>query len=117
MRVADWLAPDGAVARRLPGFEIRPQQREMAAAVAAAFDAGYHFAVEAGTGIGKTFGYLLPAIEQAGARVDSGYLRVFWQACVGGPETIERNRRSQIERARAEDSSNATPPRRPTPAV
>ncbi len=64
MRVADWLAPDGPVARRLPGFEIRPQQQEMAAAVAEAFGAGQHFAVEAGAGVGKTFGYLLPVIEQ-----------------------------------------------------
>jgi ATP-dependent DNA helicase DinG len=64
MRVAEWLAPDGPVARRLPGFEIRPQQQEMAVAVAEAFDTGRHLAVEAGTGVGKTFGYLLPTIEQ-----------------------------------------------------
>jgi hypothetical protein len=42
---------------------------------------------------------MLPAIEQTGARVDSSYLGVFWRACVTGPETIERNRRSQIDRA------------------
>jgi len=42
---------------------------------------------------------MLPAIEQAGARVDSSYLAVFWRACVTGPETIERNRQSQIDRA------------------
>lgn len=64
MRVADWLAPDGAVARRLPGFETRPQQQEMAAAIAETFAAGEHLAVEAGTGVGKTFAYLLPAIDQ-----------------------------------------------------
>jgi len=64
MRVAQWLAPEGAVAQRLPTFEIRPQQQQMAVAVAEAFAAGHHLAVEAGTGVGKTFGYLLPAIEQ-----------------------------------------------------
>lgn len=60
----DWLTDDGCIARHLPGFEARPQQREMADAVARAFADGHHLAVEAGTGVGKTFAYLLPAIEQ-----------------------------------------------------
>jgi ATP-dependent DNA helicase DinG len=64
MLVADWLAEDGRIARCLPGFEPRPQQAEMAAAVTRAFETPRHLAVEAGTGIGKTFAYLLPAIEQ-----------------------------------------------------
>lgn len=64
MLVADWLADDGRIARNLPGFEVRPQQREMAVAAARAFTDGHHLAVEAGTGVGKTFAYLLPAIEQ-----------------------------------------------------
>lgn len=64
MLVADWLAEDGAIARCLPGFELRPQQREMAEAVARAFEQGKHVAIEAGTGVGKTFAYLLPAVEQ-----------------------------------------------------
>ena len=64
-RVSDWLAADGAVARHLPTYEIRPQQQEMAAAIADALVAEEHLAIEAGTGVGKTFAYLLPAIEQA----------------------------------------------------
>ncbi len=64
MLPGDWLAPQGVLARRLAGFEFRPQQRDMAAAVAEAFDAPRHLAVEAGTGVGKTFAYLLPAIDQ-----------------------------------------------------
>ncbi len=64
MIVSDWFTPDGPLARRLPTFEIRPQQQAMAKAVAAAFEQGRHLAVEAGTGVGKTFAYLLPAIEQ-----------------------------------------------------
>lgn len=59
-----WLADDGPLARKLRGFEARPQQREMAAAVAQAFAAPEHLAVEAGTGVGKTFAYLLPALDQ-----------------------------------------------------
>ncbi|MCC6361427.1 MAG: DEAD/DEAH box helicase [Phycisphaerales bacterium] len=71
MSVAQWLADHGPLADRLRGFEPRPQQREMAAAVARAFDEGRHLAVEAGTGVGKSFAYLLPAIEQvlAGRKV------------------------------------------------
>jgi len=61
---ADWLAPDGLVAARLPGYEARPQQLEMVAAVERAFETNRHLAVEAGTGVGKTFAYLLPAIDQ-----------------------------------------------------
>ncbi len=64
MLVEEWLAPDGPIARALPGFEARPQQHEMSAAVDDAFENGAHLAVEAGTGVGKTFAYLLPAIAQ-----------------------------------------------------
>jgi ATP-dependent DNA helicase DinG len=62
--VVDWLVPDSPLARQLPGFELRPQQRDMAAAVARALSQKRHLAVEAGTGVGKTFAYLLPALEQ-----------------------------------------------------
>jgi ATP-dependent DNA helicase DinG len=61
---ADAFSPGGALARHLPGFELRPQQQQMAQAVASAFENGVHLAVEAGTGVGKTFAYLVPAIEQ-----------------------------------------------------
>ncbi len=64
MSVAEWLAADGPIARSFAGFEPRPQQREMADAIADAFNNRAHLAVEAGTGVGKTFAYLLPAIEQ-----------------------------------------------------
>ncbi len=63
--VAAVLGPDGLVAGRLPSFEPRPQQLEMAAAVEAAFAAPHHLLVEAGTGVGKSFAYLVPAIRQA----------------------------------------------------
>ena len=64
MQVADWLSENGQVAGKLAGFEIRPEQQRMAAAVAQALEHGHHLAVEAGTGVGKTFAYLLPVIEQ-----------------------------------------------------
>lgn len=59
------LGPGGAVARRLPGYEVREQQLEMAQAVAQAIEAPHHLIVEAGTGVGKSFAYLVPAILAA----------------------------------------------------
>jgi ATP-dependent DNA helicase DinG len=64
MSVTDWLDPAGLIAQRLPGYEVRPQQRTMAEAINRAFETERHLAVEAGTGVGKTFAYLLPAIDQ-----------------------------------------------------
>ncbi|MFO0875509.1 MAG: DEAD/DEAH box helicase, partial [Phycisphaerales bacterium] len=62
--VAELLAPGGAVARRLEDFELRPQQLRMAEAVAATMAARGRLLVEAGTGVGKSFAYLLPAIDR-----------------------------------------------------
>src|SRR5437870_6954975 len=43
-------------------FEFRPQQQEVAAAVARALEEDRHLVVEAGTGVGKSLAYLVPAI-------------------------------------------------------
>jgi len=43
-------------------FEYRPQQQQMAVAVAQALARGEHLVVEAGTGVGKSLAYLVPAI-------------------------------------------------------
>src|SRR5665213_2276658 len=60
------LGQKGAVARRLgERYEFRPQQLEMASAVESALGNGHHLLVEAGTGVGKSFAYLLPAIDYA----------------------------------------------------
>jgi ATP-dependent DNA helicase DinG len=62
----DILGQDGAIARRLgERYEFRPQQLEMAAAVERAIAEGHHLLAEAGTGVGKSFAYLLPAIDYA----------------------------------------------------
>ncbi len=68
LSVADILAPGGPVARALPGYERRDEQIEMARAVDKAFTAGEHLIVEAGTGVGKSFAYLVPAITHAAGR-------------------------------------------------
>ncbi len=59
------LGQDGRVAKTLPNYEVRQQQLEMAEAVAGAMADGEHLVVEAGTGVGKSFAYLIPAIEHA----------------------------------------------------
>ncbi len=59
------LGPDGKIARRLPSYEHRSEQLEMAAAVARAIERPGHLVVEAGTGVGKSFAYLVPAIQAA----------------------------------------------------
>jgi ATP-dependent DNA helicase DinG len=62
----DILGQGGAIARRLgERYEFRPQQLEMAAAVERAISEGHHLLAEAGTGVGKSFAYLLPAIDYA----------------------------------------------------
>jgi len=64
--VSSILGKDGAIARRLGElYEYRPEQIEMAQAVLAALAEPRHLMVEAGTGVGKSFAYLLPAIDFA----------------------------------------------------
>lgn len=60
-----FLGPDGPVATALDQYEVRPQQIEMAQAIAKAFSKGHHLITEAGTGVGKSFAYLVPAIAHA----------------------------------------------------
>jgi len=55
----------GELESLLDGFEHRPQQVRMAAAVASAMEKGEHLLVEAGTGVGKSFAYLVPAALHA----------------------------------------------------
>ena len=63
----DVLAPGGRLAARLAGWESRPQQIEMANLVAEAIAARKHAIVEAGTGVGKSLAYLVPAVLAATA--------------------------------------------------
>jgi len=65
LTVADILGPEGSIARRLPNYEMRPQQMAMAEGVSAAIRAKEHLVVEAGTGVGKSFSYLVPTILAA----------------------------------------------------
>jgi len=66
--LSDIFGPDGPLAAVLPGFRPRRGQLAMAEAVADTLDAGTSLVVEAGTGTGKTFAYLVPALY-SGRRV------------------------------------------------
>ena len=65
-RVAEAFAPDGALARSVPGFVARPSQQEMALAVFDAIVERGTLVAEAGTGTGKTFAYLVPSLLAGG---------------------------------------------------
>lgn len=61
--MADDFAADGALAQAIPGFKPREAQRQMAKAVTEAVKTGGELVVEAGTGTGKTYAYLAPALR------------------------------------------------------
>jgi ATP-dependent DNA helicase DinG len=78
MTAADVLGPDGVIARRLPAYEPRAEQLQMAEAVARALRERKHLVAEAGTGVGKSFAYLVPAIlaAQSGSGSDQPKRRI-----------------------------------------
>jgi ATP-dependent DNA helicase DinG len=66
--IDDAFAPGGPIAQALPGFEAREGQVRMAHLIQRGFLENVHTIVEAGTGVGKSLAYLVPALR-AGARV------------------------------------------------
>jgi ATP-dependent DNA helicase DinG len=68
LELEDIFGEGGPLQRALPGFNVRRQQAHMAGRVAAALARREILTVEAGTGTGKTFAYLVPALL-SGARV------------------------------------------------
>jgi ATP-dependent DNA helicase DinG len=65
------FGPEGPLARELPAYHFREQQLAMADAVARAIDERGQLLAEAGTGTGKTFAYLVPALLSGGKVVVS----------------------------------------------
>ena len=61
-----FFADSGPLANAIPGYRLRPQQLEMALAVAQAIQRNGLLIAEAGTGTGKTFAYLAPALSAGG---------------------------------------------------
>jgi len=65
MDLKEIFEPGGLIAGHLESYEYRPQQLEMASATAQALAEPIHLVIEAGTGVGKSFAYLIPAIDFA----------------------------------------------------
>ena len=100
----EFLAPGGRLAARLPAWESRPQQLEMAELVSAAIRDRRHLVVEAGTGVGKSLAYLIPAVLAATADQEEG-------EAVTGPPPGETDADSD------DDSPEAPPIGRPRRVV
>ncbi len=64
-KVTKIFGESGSIALALKGYELRPQQIDMARAICGAIKSGSHLMVEAGTGIGKSLAYLVPFIFYA----------------------------------------------------
>ncbi len=75
--VADDLGPFGGIAAEMDQYEDRPTQRDMARAIAELYNDGGVGLLEAGTGVGKSLGYLLPALR--------------WAALTGEPTVVSTN--------------------------
>ncbi|EJG0416498.1 TPA: ATP-dependent DNA helicase [Vibrio parahaemolyticus] len=60
--IAKTFSSDGALGKAIPGFQARQPQIDMAEAVSSAIKERSQLVVEAGTGTGKTFAYLVPAL-------------------------------------------------------
>ena len=59
------FAASGPLAAMLKGYEDRPQQRQLAAAIERTFQEGGALVAEAGTGVGKSIAYIVPALAAA----------------------------------------------------
>lgn len=71
LTVKDILGREGRLAQRIEHYEERQEQFRMAEAVARAIDTQTHLVVEAGTGVGKSFAYLVPAILAVGQNAEN----------------------------------------------
>jgi ATP-dependent DNA helicase DinG len=63
MTIEELFAPTGPLARAIPHFEPRPGQLQMARLIERGFLENVHTLVEAGTGVGKSMAYLVPALR------------------------------------------------------
>jgi ATP-dependent DNA helicase DinG len=64
-KVLDVIKPSGSLSRIIDGFEERKEQEEMLKKVIEAFNTDSCAVIEAGTGVGKSMAYLLPALAWA----------------------------------------------------
>jgi ATP-dependent DNA helicase DinG len=63
--IIDVFGETGLLSNKFDGYQVRPSQVELASEVDAAMEGGHHLVAEAPTGLGKSLGYLIPAIKNA----------------------------------------------------
>ena len=61
-RASEYLGQTGPFCEQIDGYQVRDNQLALCDAIAVAIEGGHVLAAEAGTGIGKTFAYLVPAL-------------------------------------------------------
>ncbi len=71
------------IAAALPGGETRAEQEHMVRAVATALATGHHLLVQAGTGVGKSLGYLVPAVSSGRKTIVSTSTKALQEQLVG----------------------------------
>ena len=71
------LGQQGPLGQSMPAFELRHEQVEMACAVQKAIQSSKHLVVEAGTGVGKSFAYLVPILDIVKARSCKAVISTF----------------------------------------
>jgi ATP-dependent DNA helicase DinG len=94
--LATIFGPGGLLAKAAHGYEERPGQLQMAAAVERAIRERRHLAVEAPCGIGKTYAYLVPALAHA---LDTGSRVVVATANIALQEQLVRKDLPELQRA------------------
>ena len=68
----NYFTSEGVITRRLPDYEERPEQLALVSAIERSLSERRHLLAEAGTGIGKSFAYLLPSVLHACANRGDG---------------------------------------------
>jgi len=85
-RVKEVFGKDGVLAHSLKDYEVRREQEEMAEAICSTLTCGRHLVVEAGTGVGKSWAYLIPlsfwSVENKKRVIVSTYTKALQQQLV-----------------------------------
>ena len=97
------LGPGGSIARRIKNYEHRNEQMAMAHAVEEALRNRHHLIVEAGTGVGKSFGYLVPAILHATAVENAMETRQQDASPNDGPSTKDAPPKKKMDENKTEE--------------
>jgi ATP-dependent DNA helicase DinG len=82
-RVREVFGKDGALSHSLKEYEVRQEQQQMAEAICNTITSGKHLIIEAGTGVGKSWAYLIPlsfwAVENQKRVLVSTYTKALQQ--------------------------------------